>query len=365
VNHSPLSRRTFLARSAGFGGVVVLGGGILAACGGDDDSSSTTTGGATATTGSSATTAPASTELTAVDFQLSWLDSAQFAGSYIAAEKGYYAAEGLDVTLTPGGPNAPVDPPVVQGTAIAGISAADYAGQSVASGAPLKIVGVAMQKNPFVIASLTSNPVKVPADLEGKKLGMASINQPVLDALAKFNGFDASKVTVVPSQYDPAPLVNGEVDCLLCWLTDLPVAMTVAGVDNTTMLLADYGYTVHSQTYIVTEQALAEQRDEIVALLRGEIKGWQDYKADPDAAAQLTVDRFPDAGFDLAAQKLQAEKQVDLMFSADTDEHGFLWFTDESVQQNIATLAELGTVVTADLWDRSLLEEIFADGPTI
>lgn len=359
MHQSPFSRRTFLARSAGFGGAVVLGGRLLAACGGDDSSS--TTG---ATTAPGGTGAPGGS-LKAVNFQLSWLDSTQFAGSYLAAEKGHYAAEGLDVTLTPGGPNAPVDPPVVQGTALAGISAADYAGQSVASGAPLKVVGVAMQKNPFVIASLTGNPVNVPGDLEGKKIGMAAINQPVLDALAKFNGFDASAVQVVPTQYDPAPLVNGEVDCLLCWLTDLPIAMTMAGVENTTMLLADYGYTVHSQTYIVTEQTLAERRDDVIALLRGEIKGWQDYKADPKAAAQLTVDRFPDAGLDLATQELQAEKQVDLMFSADTDEHGFLWFTDESVENNITTLAELGVTVTPDLWDRSLLEEIFADGPTI
>jgi NitT/TauT family transport system substrate-binding protein len=183
--------------------------------------------------------------------------------------------------------------------------------------------------------------------------------------MAKFNGFDASKVEVIPYQYDPAPLVNGEVDCIMCWLTDLPVAMTIQGVENTTMLLADFGYTVHSQTYIVTEDTFTNSRDDVLALLRGEIKGWQDYKADPKGAAKLTVDRFPDAGFDLASQELQAEEQIKLMFSPDTDEHGFLWFTDESVDNNVKVLAELGVKVKPELWDRSLLEEIFADGPVI
>ena len=363
VDHSLQSRRRFIGRGLSLGSVVLLGG-ALGGCGSDGESSSSASPTNSAPSNPTGGSAPPQT-LTKVDFQLSWLDSAQFAGSYIADERGYYAAAGLDVTLTPGGPNAPVDPPVVQGTALAGISAADYAGRSVASGAPFKIVGVAMQKNPFVIASLTKNPVKEPQDLEGKKLGMATINQPVLDALAKINGFDASKVTVVPTQYDPAPLVNGEVECLLCWLTDLPVAMTVQGIDNTTMLLADHGYDVHSQTYIVTEESLSTKRAEVLGLLRGEIRGWQDYKADTDAAAELTVKRFPDAGLDLATQKLQAARQVELMFSADTDAHGFLWFTDDSVAKNVATLAELGVEVTPDLWDRSLLEEIFADGPTI
>ena len=342
ANH--FSRRTFLGGTAAGAGLLLGGSSLLAACSGSKE--------------------PAA--LTSVNFQLSWFDSVQFGGSYIADERGYYERYGLDVTLTPGGFDAPVDPPVIAGQAIMGISAADYAGRSVNEGAPFKIVGVAMQRNPFVIASLPDNPVNVPADLVGKTLGMGLINQPVLDALATFNGFDAGDVEIDPSvAYDPAPLVNGDVDALLCWLTDLPVAMTVAGVPNTTMLMADFGFSAHSQTYIVTEDTLANNRDTVLGLLKGEVLGWQEYKSDTDAAAQLTVDRFPDLDLDLETQKLQASEQLKIMFSADTDANGFLWFTDESVQDNVATLAQLGVNVTPDLWDRSLLEEIFADGPVL
>jgi ABC-type nitrate/sulfonate/bicarbonate transport system substrate-binding protein len=91
---------------------------------------------------------------TAVSLQLSWLHSSQFAGSYIALDRGWWSEAGLDVSLLPGGPNAPVEPPVVSGTALVGISAADYTAAAVEQGAPFKILGVAMQKNPFVIASL-------------------------------------------------------------------------------------------------------------------------------------------------------------------------------------------------------------------
>lgn len=356
---SHVSRRRFLGTAAtGLG--LVAGGRFLVACGGDDDGGAATT----AAPGTSPTTTAAAA-LTPATLQLSWLDTVQFGGSYIADDRGYYERFGLDVTLTPGGPNAPVDPPVIAGQALMGISAADFAGRSAAEGAPFKIVGVAMQRNPFVIVSLADDPVREPGDLEGRRLGMASVNQPTLDAVAKFNDVDVSAIDVIPTQYDPAPLVNGEVDCLLAWLTDLPVAMTVQGIDNHTMLLADWGYVVHSQTYIVTEESLAERRDEVLGMLRGEILGWQEYREDTDAAAELTVDRFPDAGLDLDTQKLQASEQLALMFSDDTDENGFLWFTDESVEQNIETLAELDVTVTADLWDRSLLEEIFADGPVL
>ena len=69
---------------------------------------------------------------------------------------------------------------------------------------------------------------------------------------------------------------------------------------------------------------------------------------------------FPDLGLDLPTQELQAERQVPLMFSDLTDRFGFGWFTDETVAANIETLALLGRSVTADLWDRSLLEEAYA-----
>lgn len=292
-----------------------------------------------------------------VTFQLSWLHSVQFGGSYIALDRGFWTDEGLDVSLSPGGPNAPVEPPVVAGTALMGISAADYTAAAVENGAPFKILCVAMQKNPFAIASLTENPVNEPADLVGKRIGMATANTPVLAALCEINSIDIDEIVIVPTQYDAAPLVNGQVDCLLSWSTDLPVAMTIQGVDNTVMLLADHGYSVHSQTYIATEDAIANRRTDIVALLKGEIAGWDAYKADTDAAAELTVNMYPDAGLDLETQKLQAEKQLDLMFSPLTEEHGFGWFTDETVAQNVETLALLDRSVTSDLWDRSLLEE--------
>lgn len=293
-----------------------------------------------------------------VGLQLSWLHSVQFAGSYIARKNNWWRDAGLEVTLLQGGPNAPVEPPVVAGTALIGISAADYTAAAVAQGAPFRIIGVAMQKNPFAIASLPANPVRVPADLVGKRIGMAVANTPVLQALCTLNDVDIGGVQVVPTQYSAQPLLAGEVDCLLCWETDLPVAMEMQGVPAETMLLADHGYALHSQTYIATTDSIANRRAELVALLGGEVRGWDTYRADTDAAAVLTVEMFPDAGLDLETQKLQARRQVPLMFSDLTQANGFGWWSEETVAQNIETLALLGRSVTPDLWDRSILEEI-------
>ena len=98
--------------------------------------------------------------------------------------------------------------------------------------------------------------MNTPADLVVKRIGMAVANTTVLQALCTLNDIVINDLEIVPTQYNPAPLVSGQVDCLLSWSTNLPVAMAIQGVGNTTMLLADYGYAVHSQTYIVTEDSL-------------------------------------------------------------------------------------------------------------
>jgi NitT/TauT family transport system substrate-binding protein len=295
---------------------------------------------------------------TSIALQLSWLHSSQFGGSYIAQSRGWWAEEGLDVALLAGGPNAPVEPPVVSGTALVGISAADYTAAAVEQGAPFKILGVAMQKNPFVIASLPANPVNEPADMVGKRIGMPLANMPVLQALCTLNGVDINGIEIVPTQYSAQPLLAGEVECLLCWETDLPVAMATQGIESVTMLMADFGYALHSQTYIATEDSLANRRDALVGLMRGEVRGWNAYREDTDAAAALTLEMFPDAGLDLATQELQAARQVPLMFSDLTDAEGFGAWTDETVAANVETLALLGRTVTPDLWDRSILDEV-------
>ena len=189
---------------------------------------------------------------------------------------------------------------------------------------------------------------------------MAIANTPVLQALAALNDVDFSAIQIVPTQYSAQPLIAGEVDGLLCWETDLPVAMTIQGIESVTMLMADHGYAVQSQTYIATDDSIANRRDALVALMAGELRGWDDCRADPDAAAQMTVQMFPDAGLDLDTQQLQLRRQLPLMFSEDTDRHGFGWFSDDSIQANIRTLALLDRKVTADLWDRSILDAVHA-----
>ncbi|HEY4614633.1 MAG TPA: ABC transporter substrate-binding protein [Citricoccus sp.] len=303
----------------------------------------------------------------AVTYQLSWTHSVQFGGTYLARERGLFEDLGLDVTLAAGGPNVAGDANTVSGAALMNVSVADGVARSTAEGADLVIIGAQYQKSPVTILSLADAPLTTPQDLVGRKIGVAGTDTPGLEAFLSINNLDRDQMEFVPSQYDPAVLTAGQVDGLYCFYNDLPVALAVQGIEGHSMLLADHGYDPMSQTYTVLRSSLEDEatRDRIVRLLRGDVRGWQLYREDPQAAAELTVETYPDAGLDLPTQRKQAEVQLDLMFSEATEEHGFGWFTDEQVQQNLELLGVLGIEgATEALWDRSILDEVYQDGPT-
>lgn len=335
-----LTRRTFLG---GFGALASLG---LVGCGRDSSPSG----------GSSDVT-----------YQLSWTHSVQFGGTYIAEDEGLFDELGLNVRLAAGGPNVAGDANTVSGAALMNISSADGVARSNAEGADLVIIGAQYQKSPGTILSLADAPLKGPQDLVGKKIGVAGTDTPALEAFLSINDLTKDQVQFVPSQYDPAVLTARQVDGLYCFYNDLPVALAVQGVDGYSMLLADFGYNPMSQTYTVLRSSLQDEqkRDQIVRLVRGDARGWQRYKEDPQAAADLTVRAYPDAGLNLATQQRQAEVQLDIMFSEATDEFGFAWFTDEQVDENLELFGLLGIDgATEQLWDHSILDEVYKDGPT-
>ena len=94
----------------------------------------------------SGTTEPAA--LTDLNVQLGWLATVENAGEFVAANRGFYAEEGLNPTLTPGGPGAILEPTVVSGAALIGLSSADTIALANAEGAGLKIVGVDVAAEP-------------------------------------------------------------------------------------------------------------------------------------------------------------------------------------------------------------------------
>ena len=167
--------------------------------------------------------------------QLSWIKNSEFAGEFFADANGYYTEAGFGSVNLVAGPAA-TEAEVLNGNVLVGIAnPISVAPVILNEGAQLKIIGTTYQKNPFTILSLKDGAnIATIQDLIGKKIGVqAGPNETLFDALLKANGIDASKVTKVPVQYDPAPLVNGEVDGFLAYVTNESFTVAQQGYEVT------------------------------------------------------------------------------------------------------------------------------------
>lgn len=356
---SQLDRRAFLRSSAmGAAGVALLGGPFLAACGSSDKKTSSGSGGSSGKGGDFGT----------LDYQLSWIKNTEFAGQYLADSKGYYKDAGFSgVNLMAGGPNVQQDAVVASGKAFIGISSPDITAAAILKGAPTIVIGAIFQKNPFAVMSLAKNPLKQPKDMIGKKIGVQSTNESVWKAFLKANKIDEGDVTLVPSQFDPSPLVAGEVDGWFSFVTNEPNLLKVKGVDTRTFLLNDYGYPLVSQVYVVQKDSLDKDRDKLKAFLVADIKGWQDSLKDPAAGPELVVTKYgKDQKLDKAEQTLESKAQNELITNADTKKNGIFTVSDKLLDESIASLALGGvTIDKAKLFDLSLIEEVYKENPDL
>jgi ABC-type nitrate/sulfonate/bicarbonate transport system substrate-binding protein len=345
-------RRAFLRSAAGWtGAAVVLGGFGLTACGDDgDDADASASGG----------DSPGSSTPTALTYQLSWLPTVEHAGAYAAIDKGYYEDEGLDVTLTPGGPNVQVAANVVGGQSLIGATGADNFANAIVEGAPLKVFAARLQRNAFCIVSLAESPISSPEEMIGKRIGVAQANTTPWQLFLGLNDIDESEIEVVPVQFDPSPVANGEVDGQMVFYVNEPAQLEVTGVSTHSMLFADHGFALYGGCYAATTETIESQGDLLAAFLRAERLGWADALADPTYARDLTIEGLgADAGLDPEQQLLQAERMADLMTTDVTEENGLLHLGEDDIAANIETLAAAGTEIAADdLFTSEILERL-------
>ncbi|MBU4464244.1 MAG: ABC transporter substrate-binding protein, partial [Actinobacteria bacterium] len=224
------------------------------------------------------------------------------------------------------------------------------------------------QKNPFTILSLASGGnIKTPQDMVGKKIGVQASNQSLFEALLKVNKIDPSSLTIVPVEYDPSVLVNGNVDGFVAYQTNEAITVPAGGNPVTLMNFADNGLPFVAETVTVTDQTIAEKRDELKAFLVAEIKGWTKAVADPKAAAELAVNNYgKDLGLKLETSIAGATAQAKLAVSDDTKANGLFTISDALQTETIDSLKAVGLNISAsDLFDLSLLKEVYAENPDL
>ncbi|SMB83854.1 ABC transporter substrate-binding protein [Deinococcus hopiensis] len=250
-------------------------------------------------------------KLTPVKLQLKWFPQAQFAGFFVALDKGYYKAEGLDVQLLPIGDQSPIQT-VATGAADFGTTWITDLLTARQQGLPVVHIAQIFQKSGYTLVTLKSSGITKPAEFKGKRLGVwPSGNEYPAVALMKKTGLTTSldssagkpDVQAVTYPFDPGLVFPGKVDVVsamtyneLDQIMGLGYPMDKLRVFKT----ADYGINLLEDLMFTSERVLNEKnfkgsglsgREVAAKLVRASLKGWDDAAKNQAQAVSIVLPR--------------------------------------------------------------------------
>jgi NitT/TauT family transport system substrate-binding protein len=234
-----------------------------------------------------------------VTFALNWFAVGDHAAYWVALDKGYYQARGLDVELQNSKGSGDSIAKVDTGRADVGLADSAVVIAAVARGARVKVVGMVFDKTPLNIFSWKQAPITKPKDLEGKSIGAppGDGQRQVFPAFAKLHGIDQSKVTwvnVEPAAKIPA-LAEKRVDAVADYTTGLPFYEKAMGKGNPVMMpWVEHGFDMYSMSIIASQKTMTERAQVLRAFLEASYLGWRDVMENPKAALEIFKKRVPE-----------------------------------------------------------------------
>ena len=247
-----------------------------------------------------ATTASAETSLKMV---LNWKYQGPQGWFFLADDRGYFKAAGLNVTLDQGnGSGAPI-PLVASGTYDVGfgdINALIEFAAKKPDEAPIAVY-VMYNRPPFTIAVRADSSIKTPKDFEGKTLGGAAGDGALklFPAFCKIAKIDCTKVNVTNMQPNlrEQMLMQGQVDGVFGYVNTIRFSAKLMGVDPDKQIrfinYGDYGMDLYSNAIIVSKKLAKENPAAVRGLLAAINHGLEDALKDPDAAVAAVAKREP------------------------------------------------------------------------
>ncbi len=235
-----------------------------------------------------------------VTLQLKWVAQAQFAGYFVAKDKGFYKDAGLDVTIKPGGPDVAPEQVLTGGGADVIVDWLPAALAAREKGAPLVNIAQPFKHSGLELTCRADTGVKAPADLKDRTLGVWFYGNeyPFLNWMGKLGlKTDGSKggVKVLKQGFNVDPLLQKQADCISTMTYNEYWQVIEAGYKPEQLVVFKYedqGVATLEDGLYVMEANLKDPAfvDKMARFVKASMKGWDWARANSDAAAKIVLD---------------------------------------------------------------------------
>lgn len=249
-----------------------------------------------------------------ITFMPQWTPQSQFAGYYIAMEKGYYAKEGLEVVIDHfGGSSAEtaVDELVRNR---ADIITTQLVTAMIAREKGVKLVNVLQTSQVNGLMCAARFPIDSPQSLEGKRIGRWKVGfAEICDAFCYKNGLH---VDWIPYKQGINLYVSGAVDALLCYSYSefIQLVLATGGIpDENVVRFRDYGLDYPEDGIYVMEEYYRQHRDAVDKFVRASRRGWDYAREHPEEAVDISMKYVRD--FNVASSRILQEMMLEEMLN--------------------------------------------------
>ena len=233
--------------------------------------------------------------------QLKWVTQAQFAGYYVAQEKGFYEEEGVNLTILPGGPDIAPTQVLAGGGADVIVEWMPAALAAREKGLPMVNIAQPFKASGMMLTCLKESGISDPAtDFAGKTLGVwfAGNEYPFLswmNTLGLSTEGGPEGVTVLKQGFNVDPLLQKQAACISTMTYNEYWQVIDAGIaedDLVTFKYEDQGVATLEDGLYVLEETLedSEKVTDLVGFVRASMRGWQYAAENPEEAAQIVLD---------------------------------------------------------------------------
>jgi ABC-type nitrate/sulfonate/bicarbonate transport system substrate-binding protein len=301
----------------------------------------------------------------AVTTAFGWINNVQHAGYWIALEKGYFAAEGIDAKHLQGGPNAP-SPLTTLAAGKADLAHSNWLPflDAVRQGNDFVIIGSNFPISPLAVLSRADKPILKAQDLVGAKILAQGPNErTAIEATLALNKLPGN-YQFVPAGFSPEPLLAKQGDAYTCFVTNQPLILERMGLkpgkDFHVVTFDAMGFKNAATLITAPRATIARDRALLVGYLRALVRGWIENEKDPAAAAKLVVGKYgADLGLDFEQQRRQNESQIPL---AKASARGLFYLDRERLEGMFAGARATGRADIPPperIVDMSILEEAY------
>jgi signal transduction histidine kinase/ABC-type nitrate/sulfonate/bicarbonate transport system substrate-binding protein len=269
-----------------------------------------------------------------------WVDQFEFAGFYMAKEKGFYEKIGLDVEIKKYNLSTNVLNEVLEKKADFGVNSSSLIIKK-SLGKDIVILGSIFQSSPLIILALKDSRIKNIHDIKNKKLMMTSEQYEAapLQSMLISENISLKSINLIDHSFNVDDLINKKTDFMMAYTTNEPYLLKEKGYESQIFHPKDYGFNFYEEI-LFTSKEFANNNPKLVKdFYDASISGWYYAFENIDETAQLIYEKYNPQNKSLASLIDEAKEMKKLVYDK---ENKIGTITKERINLIINTYKVLG-----------------------